>query len=59
MDIKALFDDFIRYVDSMDDDAVKRSIEDAIVHTADNDILDGDLGREDTGELRNKLKCFT
>lgn len=54
MDIKALFDDFIRYVDSMDDDAVKRSIEDAIVHTADSDILDGDLGREDTGELRNK-----
>lgn len=41
MDMTALFDDFMRYVDSMDEDAVKHSIADAIAHTADSYILDG------------------
>lgn len=41
MDMMALFDDFMRYVDSMDEDAVKCSIANAAAHTSDSYILDG------------------
>lgn len=41
MDMKLLFDDFKKYVDSMDDYDIKRSIADAIEHTSNSYILDG------------------
>ena len=48
MNMTALFDDFMRYVDAMDDEAVKRSIADAVAHTSDSYILDGDFDAEET-----------
>lgn len=48
MNMTALFDDFMRYVDAMDDEAVKRSIADAVAHTSDSYILDGNFDAEET-----------
>lgn len=47
MNMTALFDDFVRYVDAMDDEAIKRSIADAVVHTSDSPILDGVYEEDD------------
>lgn len=41
MNLNELFDDFKKYVDAMDDNAIIESIQSAIEHTANSAILDG------------------
>ena len=43
MDMKSLFNDFKNYVDAMDIQAVKKNIQEAVEHSADSHILDGQM----------------
>lgn len=43
MDMKSLFNDFKNYVDAMDIQAVKKNIQEAVEHSADSHILDGQI----------------
>ena len=41
--MKSLFNDFKNYVDAMDIQAVKKNIQEAVEHSADSHILDGQI----------------
>lgn len=43
MKMESLFDDFKRYVDAMDVQAIKENIANAIEHTSNSYILDGQI----------------
>ena len=49
--MKSLFNDFKNYVDAMDFQAVKKNIQEAVEHSADSHILDGQIDENKNSKL--------
>lgn len=47
MNMKQLFEDFSIHVNAMDNNDIAKSIQDAIEHTSNSHILDGEIENED------------
>lgn len=56
MKMKSLLDDFKKYVDAMDEQDIKENIINAIEHTSNSYILDGQIGDSKNNYINSSVQ---
>lgn len=58
MDMRQLFDDFKKHVESLDDDAIRQSIARAVEHSSNSSSLECEAEKENGGYVKSSTQSL-